>query len=158
MKHIKVLFVCMGNICRSPTAHGVFRQMVDDKGLSKQIGVDSAGTHAYHVGKQPDKRSIQAAIARGIDLSDLTARQLDDYDFEEFDYLLVADSDNYHLTREACPIEHRHKIKYMLDFATHSSVKEVPDPYYGRGDGFSRVLDLLEDACEGLLNELEKEI
>jgi len=110
------------------------------------------------VGNMPDRRSIQTAISRGVDISDLTARQLDDYDFEEFDYLLVADDDNYHLAREACPIEHRHKIKYMLDFARHSTVKEVPDPYYGQGDGFARVFDLLEDACEGLLRELEKEL
>ncbi|PHS70176.1 MAG: phosphotyrosine protein phosphatase [Cycloclasticus sp.] len=148
----------MGNICRSPTAHGVFRQMVLEKDLSDQIDVDSAGTHAYHVGNKPDQRSIQAASDRGVDLSDLTARQLDDYDFEEFDYLLVADNDNYHLTREACPIEHRHKIKYILDFALNSSVKEVPDPYYGQGNGFERVLDLLEDACSGLLVELERKL
>jgi protein-tyrosine phosphatase len=132
--------------------------MVADKNLSEQIQVDSAGTHAYHVGNKPDGRSIQAAIARGFDLSDLTARQLDDYDFEEFDHLLVADNDNFHLTKEACPKEHQHKIKYMLDFAQRSSVKEVPDPYYGHGNGFDRVLDLLEDACEGLLLELEKEL
>jgi protein-tyrosine phosphatase len=155
---IKVLFICMGNICRSPTAHGVFRKMVADKNLSDQIVIDSAGTHAYHIGNPPDPRSMRAALSRGIDLSDLTARQLDDYDFEEFDYLLVADDDNYHLTREACPIEFRHKIKYMLEFATRGGVKEVPDPYFGQGDGFARVLDLLQDACEGLLLELEKEL
>ena len=155
---IKVLFICMGNICRSPTAHGVFRQMVADKNLSNQITVDSAGTHAYHVGNSPDRRSMQAALSRGFDLSDLTARQLDDYDFEEFDYLLVADDDNFHLTKESCPIEHRHKIKYMLEFATRSAIKEVPDPYYGHGNGFDRVLDLLEDACEGLLKEVENEL
>jgi len=155
---IKILFICMGNICRSPTAHGVFRKMVADKGLEDKISVDSAGTHAYHVGNQPDNRSMQAALARGVDISDLTARQLDDYDFEEFDYLLVADEDNYHLTREASPIERRGKIQYILDFAKHSAVKEVPDPYYGQGNGFERVLDLIEDACEGLLEKLEKEL
>ncbi|MEO1897228.1 MAG: low molecular weight protein-tyrosine-phosphatase [Cycloclasticus sp.] len=155
---IKILFICMGNICRSPTAHGVFRQMVADKNLSEQIQVDSAGTHAYHVGNKPDQRSIQAASFRGVDLSDLTARQLDDYDYEEFDYLLVADNDNYHLTREGCPMEHRHKIKYILDFATRSTVKEVPDPYYGQGNGFERVLDLIEDGCEGLLTDVEKRL
>ncbi len=158
MKKIKVLFICMGNICRSPTAHGVFRQMLVDKNLEGDIAVDSAGTHAYHVGKKPDSRSIQAARARGVDLSDLTARQLDDSDFEEFDYLLVADEDNFHLTKEGCPIEHRHKIQYILSFATHSKVKEVPDPYYGHGNGFERVLDLLEDACKGLLAKLEAEL
>jgi len=158
LETIKILFICMGNICRSPTAHGVFRKMVSDKGLENRISVDSAGTHAYHVGNKPDNRSMQAALARGVDISDLTARQLDDYDFEEFDYLLVADEDNYHLTREACPIERRDKIQYILDFAKHSALKEVPDPYYGHGNGFERVLDLIEDACEGLLEELEKEL
>ncbi|MEW4982252.1 MAG: low molecular weight protein-tyrosine-phosphatase [Cycloclasticus sp.] len=155
---IKVLFICMGNICRSPTAHGIFRQMLAAKGLQDLIEVDSAGTHAYHVGKKPDQRSMQMATLRGVDLSDLRARQLDDYDFEEFDYLLVADEDNYYLTREACPLEYRHKIKYMLDFATRSTIKEVPDPYFGQGNGFERVFDLLEDACEGLLIELEKKL
>ena len=155
---IKVLFICMGNICRSPTAHGVFRQIVAAKGFQDSIDVDSAGTHAYHVGNSPDSRSVQAALLRGVDMRDLTARQLDDYDFEEFDYLLVADKDNYCLTIEACPKEHRHKVKFMLDFATHTSLEEVPDPYYGQGNGFERVLDLLEDACEGLMIELEKEL
>ncbi|MDX2426669.1 MAG: low molecular weight protein-tyrosine-phosphatase [Cycloclasticus sp.] len=155
---IKVLFICMGNICRSPTAHGVFRQMLIDKKLTDLIEVDSAGTHAYHVGKSPDGRSVQSALSRGIDFRDLTARQLDDFDFEEFDHLLVADSDNFHLTQQACPKEHRHKIKYMLDFASGSAFKEVPDPYYGEGNGFERVLDLIEDACEGLLDELSKDL
>ncbi|MFT6624279.1 MAG: protein-tyrosine phosphatase [Cycloclasticus sp.] len=155
---IKVLFICMGNICRSPTAHGVFRQMLLDKKLTDLIEVDSAGTHAYHVGKSPDGRSVQAALSRGIDFRDLTARQLDDFDFEEFDHLLVADSDNFHLTQQACPKEHRHKIRYMLDFASRSGIKEVPDPYYGEGNGFERVLDLIEDACEGLLDELSKDL
>lgn len=155
---IKVLFICMGNICRSPTAHGVFRNMLVEKGLVDVIEVDSAGTHAYHVGHAPDSRSIQAALSRGVDIRDLKARQLDDYDFEEFDYLLVADSDNYHLTAENCPKEHRHKIKYLLDFSTRSSIREVPDPYYGQGNGFERVLDLIEDSCEGLLNEIENKL
>ena len=158
MKVIKVLFICMGNICRSPTAHGVFQQMINAKGLSGSIEVDSAGTHAYHVGKSPDARSVKAALFRDIDIRDLTARQLDDYDFEEFDYLLVADNDNYHLTLESCPKEHRHKVKFMLDFAERTTLKEVPDPYYGEGNGFERVLDLLEDACEGLMFELEKKL
>lgn len=155
---INVLFICMGNICRSPTAHGVFRNMVTAKGLEHLIKVDSAGTHAYHVGKAPDNRSIQTALVHGVDIRDLEARQLDDFDFEEFDYLLVADNDNYHLTLEACPKEHEHKIKYILDFSTCSALKEVPDPYYGQGNGFERVFDLLEDACEGLLQTLEKDL
>jgi len=158
MAAIKVLFICMGNICRSPTAHGLFRQILVDKGLGDSIKVDSAGTHAYHIGKSPDARSVKAALSRGIDIRDLTARQLDDCDFEEFDYLLVADKDNYHLALESCPKEHRHKVKFMLDFAQHTTIKEVPDPYYGEGNGFERVLDLLEDACEGLMLELEEKL
>jgi len=158
MKKMNVLFICMGNICRSPTAHGVFRQMVEAKGFQNFINVDSAGTHAYHVGKGPDARSVQTALSRGIDIRDLTARQLDDYDFEEFDYLLVADNDNYHLTLESCPKEHRHKVKFILDFAEHTVLKEVPDPYYGQGNGFERVFDMLEDACEGLMIELEEKL
>ena len=154
----KVLFICMGNICRSPTAHGVFRLKVADKGWQDLISVDSAGTHSYHIGKSPDARSIQTALARGVDIRDLTSRQLDDYDFEEFDYLLVADKDNYALTLESCPKEHRHKIKLILDFAKHTPLKEVPDPYYGQGNGFERVLDLIEDACDGLLLELGKKV
>jgi protein-tyrosine phosphatase len=155
---IKVLFICMGNICRSPTAQGVFRKMLRDKGLEGLIEVDSAGTHAYHIGKSPDARSVQTALSRGIDIRDLTARQLDDYDFEEFDYLLVADNDNYHLTLESCPKEYQHKVKLILDFAERTALKEVPDPYYGQGNGFERVLDMLEDACEGLMIELEKKL
>lgn len=158
MKKMNVLFICMGNICRSPTAHGVFRQMVEAKGFQNFINVDSAGTHAYHVGKSPDARSVQIALSRGIDIRDLTARQLDDYDFEEFDYLLVADNDNYHLTLESCPKEQRHKVKLILDFAEHTALKEVPDPYYGQGNGFERVFDMLEGACEGLMIELEKKL
>jgi len=155
---INVLFICMGNICRSPTAHGIFRQMIKEKGLQDSIAVDSAGTHAYHVGKKPDERSIQTALSRHVDIRDLMARQLGDYDFEEFDYLLVADQDNYYLTLENCPTEHRHKVKFILDFATRTTLKEVPDPYYGQGNGFERVYDLVEDACAGLMTELEKEL
>jgi len=158
MKQIKILFICMGNICRSPTAHAVFRQMVLAKGLQRQILIDSAGTHAYHVGNSPDGRSSKAALLRGVDMSDLVARQLSSVDFEVFDYLLVADDDNFYFVQEACPAEHRHKIAYILEYAKDAWNKEVPDPYYGKGDGFEKVLDLLESACEGLLLKLENEL
>ena len=148
----------MGNICRSPTAHAIFRQMIFDKGLTDMILVDSVGTHTYSIGKSPDTRSMQAALARGIDMRDLQARKINDSDYEKFDYLLVADSDNYHFTKETCPKRYQHKIKYMLDFSTQSATRDVPDPYFGAGKGFDIVLDLLEDACAGLLIELEKEL
>jgi len=158
MSPIKVLFICMGNICRSPTAHAVFRQRVAGRALQDKIYVDSAGTHAYHVGCGADTRSQQAALLRGFKMDDLQARQLCAKDYQQFDYLLVADHDNFRLTFDACPVEQRHKIGYILDYAKNSTIKEVPDPYYGEGDGFEKVLDLLEDACEGLLLELEKDI
>lgn len=158
MKEIKILFICMGNICRSPTAHAVFRKMVLEKDLQEQIYIDSAGTHAYHVGSSPDGRSAKAALLRGVNMGDLRARQLNELDFLEFDYLLVADDDNFQLTNKACPAEHKHKIAYILDYAKQTPTRQVPDPYYGEGDGFETVLNLLEAACEGLLIELEKKL
>ena len=158
MEQIKILFICMGNICRSPTAHAVFRNMIIEKGLQQQILVDSAGTHAYHVGNSPDGRSAKAALLRGVDMNDLVARQLNSVDFAVFDYLLVADSDNFYFVQDVCPLEHQHKIAYILDYAEDIWNKEVPDPYYGQGDGFEKVLNLLESACEGLLLKLEKEL
>lgn len=155
LKPYKVLFICMGNICRSPTAHGVFRQQLIEQGLMDVVEVDSAGTHAYHVGKQPDQRSMATAKLRGIDMGDLTARQIDCFDFEYYDYLLVADQDNFDLVHHDCPKEHRHKIGFILDYAKHSPVQEVPDPYYGGADGFERVFDLIEDACEGLIRDIQ---
>jgi len=158
MRAIKVLFVCMGNICRSPTAHALLNKMIEEKGLQASVSVDSAGTHAYHVGNPPDQRSSKAAMLRGVDMNDLRARQLRSTDFEEFDYLLVADSDNFYFVQDACPLEYSHKIDYILTYAESSWSKDVPDPYYGQGDGFERVLNLLEEACSGLLLALEKDL
>ena len=144
----------MGNICRSPTAEGVFRKLVTDRGLTDFIKIDSAGTHAYHVGESPDPRAQQAARQRDVELSDLRGRKFEAQDFDEFDYVLAMDLDNYNnMSRfwESQPDTH---FSLFLDFAEGSSVKEVPDPYYGGSSGFEYVLDLIEDASEGLLQHI----
>jgi protein-tyrosine phosphatase len=151
---IKVLFVCMGNICRSPTAHGVFTKVVEDQLLSDTIKTDSAGTHAYHVGEPPDRRAQAAAKRRGVDLSQLRARKVSPVDFELFDYVLAMDEDNYRELELICPVGYEHKLRLFLDFAPQLNTREVPDPYYGGESGFERVLDLIEAASEGLLEEI----
>ena len=153
---IKILFVCMGNICRSPTAHGVFQQLVDDERLSKLIAVDSAGTHAYHIGKKPDLRAISAAQKRGYNLSKLRARKVDEMDFENYDYILAMDKNNYSDLLSQCNRQHKHKIKLFLKFAEQVKFSEVPDPYYGQDRGFETVLDLIEDASKGLLKYIKQ--
>ncbi|QSA98985.1 low molecular weight phosphotyrosine protein phosphatase [Methylococcus sp. EFPC2] len=145
----------MGNICRSPTAEGVFRKLVEDEGLDHRIAIDSAGTHAYHVGEPPDKRAQQAARGRGIDLSGQRARRVVHADFQEFDHILVMDRENLDALRFVCPPTQHHKLKLFLDHAPKQKVREVPDPYYGGPQGFERVLDLVEQAARGLLNELK---
>ena len=154
MTTIKVLFVCMGNICRSPTAEGVFTKLVRDKKLDHRFTIDSAGTHAYHIGEAPDLRSQRAAQERGVQLSHLRARKVIMGDFDEFDYLLAMDDDNYRILMNACPDHHRHKVRYFLDFAPELKQREVPDPYYGGQFGFERVLDMVEAASEGFLSHL----
>jgi protein-tyrosine phosphatase len=151
---VKVLFVCMGNICRSPTAHGVFRRLVREAGLAERIEIDSAGTHAYHVGKPPDRRAQATAQRRGIDLSDLRARKAVPEDFAEFDYVLAMDQDNYFSLLELCPAHAREKLQLFMDFAPHMRIREVPDPYYGGPTGFERVFDLVEAAAQGLLDDI----
>ena len=150
-KRVKVLFICMGNICRSPTAHGVFRHLVESEGLSHLIEIDSAGTHAYHVGEAPDKRSSATAKQRGIDLSDLRARQVNLGDLYEYDYVLAMDDHNFARLIEISAPEVRHKIELFLDYAPDLGVTEVPDPYYGGASGFDHVFDLVQAASEGLL-------
>ncbi len=152
---LKVLFVCMGNICRSPTAHGVFRDLVEREGLHDHVYVDSAGTHAYHVSEPPDTRAQQAALKRDVDLGDLRARKAIEADFVEFDYILAMDESNYSDLLAIAPAGHEDKLTLFLDYAPHLGVKEVPDPYYGGNNGFERVLDLIEAASEGLLNDLK---
>jgi len=156
MEKIKVLFVCMGNICRSPTAEGVFAKLIAERGLTHFFSIDSAGTHAYHVGEAPDLRAQRAARERGVELAGIRARKVVFGDFEDFDFLLAMDNDNYGALMAACPDEHKKKIRYFLDFAPHLDVLEVPDPYYGGSYGFERVLDLVEAASEGFLQHLHE--
>jgi protein-tyrosine phosphatase len=158
MKPYSILFVCMGNICRSPTAHGVFLQKVMECGLGKQVQVDSAGTHNYHPGNPPDERSQAHASRRGYDLSDLRARQISASDFECHDLILAMDWDNLALIQEECPAEHLPKVRRLTEFCLKHDSPVVPDPYYGGKDGFEHVLDLVEDACEGLLLYVERQL
>ncbi len=151
---VGVLFVCMGNICRSPTAHGVFRRLVEEQGLAEAIAIDSAGTHGYHVGKAPDRRAQETARRRGIDLGDLRARQVTAEDFLAYDYVLAMDQDNYFALLEICPTGMREKLQLFMDYAPHMRLREVPDPYYGGQTGFERVFDLVEAAAQGLLDDI----
>lgn len=154
----RVLFICMGNICRSPTAEGVFRQMADEAGLTPHVVIDSAGTHNYHPGSPPDQRSQQHAAHRGYDLATIRARQLEDPDFEKFHLLLVMDWDNLALTEQRCPPQHASKLRRMTEFCLEHDVTEVPDPYYGGDAGFEHVLDLIEDASRGLLKHVQQKL
>jgi len=149
-----IVVFCMGNICRSPTAHAVLRQRVQQRGWHTWVTVDSAGTHAYHVGHAPDPRAQHHARLRGYDLSDLRARQLSASDFEHADLLLGMDWDNLALAQAACPAAYRHKIRRLAEFCRHHDSPIVPDPYYGGADAFEHVLDLVEDATEGLLDHI----
>ena len=151
----RVLFVCTGNICRSPTAEGVFRHLVDARGLSGKIEADSAGIGSWHVGEPPDPRSQQTARARGIDISDQRARSVHIDDFEAFDLILAMDKGHYQDLERACPGAHSAKIRLFLGYAPETGITDVPDPYYGDGDGFERVFDMIETAANGLLAEIE---
>ena len=151
---VKVLFVCMGNICRSPTAHGVFQSLVEEQGLGGSIQVDSAGTHSYHTGSPPDLRSQAMAQSRGIDLAGLRARRFVTTDFNEFDYLLGMDHANLANMLAIKPDdETRARVKLILEFSDKFEQPEVPDPYFGN-DGFDLVFDMIEDAAHGLLKEI----
>lgn len=153
-KSVSVLFVCMGNICRSPTAEAVFRQLVATQAPELAIEIDSAATHDYHVGAAPDPRSQAAARRRGLDMSSLRARLLTATDFERFDYVLVMDEENRADAASIAPAAHRAKLQLLLDFAPEAGRTDVPDPYYGGERGFEEVLDLVEAAASGLLAEL----
>ncbi|MGR8929825.1 MAG: low molecular weight protein-tyrosine-phosphatase [Gammaproteobacteria bacterium] len=157
MEKIKVLFVCMGNICRSPTAEGVFSAMLVTQKLTEAFEVDSAGTHAYHVGEAPDLRAQKAARERGVELKNIRARRVRLSDFETYDHILVMDDENHAILYQACPEDHKHKIRHFLDYAPHLNKREVPDPYYGGAYGFERVLDLVEAASEGFIEALRQE-
>lgn len=148
-----VLFVCLGNICRSPTAEGVFRARLAARG-GRDLPVDSCGTAGWHIGKAPDPRSVAAAAARGYDISGLRARQLQWQDFYTFEHILVMDASNLADVRQQAPLDYRGHIGLFLDHAPQQPLREVPDPYHGRDDGFALVLDLIEQASEGLLDRL----
>jgi protein-tyrosine phosphatase len=156
--HISVLFVCMGNICRSPTAEGVFRHQVKQAGLAHLVVTDSAGTLDYHVGDPPDPRAQAAAARRGYDLSRLRGRQVTRQDFERFDYLLAMDRNNLAHLHRLGPQDHRAKAQLFLEYATNLDLREVPDPYYGPPAGFERVLDLAENASRGLLVHIQERL
>lgn len=150
---MRVLFVCLGNICRSPTAEGVFRRLLEEHGLDDRVQVDSCGISNWHLGKAPDPRTREAAARRGIDLSTLQARQLADADFHRFDYLLAMDHDNLAAMRSRAPQNVAGHLGLFLDFAGLED-RAVPDPYYGGGQGFEEVLDLVETASRGLLDDI----
>ena len=153
---MKVLFVCLGNICRSPTAEGVFRRALEQAGLADDVEIDSCGVGSWHVGKAPDSRAQQAALCRGIDLSGLRARQLNVQDFAEFDYVLGMDQNNLRAILELKPANSQAHVGLFLDFAGTPGT-EVPDPYYGGDEGFENVLNMIEAASNGLIQHLKRE-
>ena len=148
-----VLFVCMGNICRSPTAHALFRNAVTAAGLDDEITTDSAGTHAYHIGNPPDARATATALTRDIDMTGLRARQVCQADFEQFDYVVAMDRENLALLEASCPPAMLDRLSLMLDWAEGRG-DEVPDPYYGGDGGFLRVFDMLAEASQRLLTHI----
>ncbi len=153
---VRTLFVCMGNICRSPMAQGVMEHRVRERGWAEWLIVDSAGTHDYHIGKPPDPRAVAAALGRGLAIGAQRARQVAGGDFEVFDYILAMDRANREALRELGPPALGHKVHLLLDFAPEIGEKEIPDPYYGGALGFERVLDLVEFGIEGLLADIER--
>jgi len=153
---VKVLFVCLGNICRSPAAEGFFRAVLRDNGLDRAVEVDSRGTAAHHIGEPPDPRSQSAALARGVDISNLRAGSVQERDFDRFDYILAMDRQNLRDLQAMAPSDARATPRLFLDYAPNQPDREVPDPYYGGASGFEHVLDLIERASPGLLADIRK--
>ena len=156
MSKTRILFVCLGNICRSPMAEGTFRHLVEQNGLQHLVEIDSAGTGAWHVGEPPDGRATTVAAQRGIDISGQSARKVKPEDFEYFDYILAMDQENHMNLLRMAPDEYRDKVRLFLEFAPGQPESEVPDPYYGGAGGFEHVLDLVQAASRGLLEEIEE--
>lgn len=154
LKKTRILFVCMGNICRSPTAEAVARHMAQVAGLGHRFEFDSAGTHGYHIGDPPDRRAIIAGARRGYDLAALRARKIDVVDFGRFDLVLAMDDDNHEHLLGICPPDYRHRLKRLLDFAPHVGSAGIPDPYFGDAEGFDIVIDLAEEGIAGLIASL----
>lgn len=153
---VKVLFVCLGNICRSPTAHGVFESMVREAGLGSLIEVDSSGTGDWHVGRPPDERAVAEAKGRGYDLSHLRARQVSAEDFHAFDLIIAMDHSNLADLKAMEPADAKAEVRLFLEFASNADTDEVPDPYYGDKGGFARVFELVESASNGLLVHIQE--
>lgn len=153
---VKVLFVCMGNICRSPTAEGVFRHFLKMHGLENRIEADSAGTHGYHVGESPDLRTQRAALERGYDLSQIRARRVAPQDMDYFDLVLAMDKSNLDNLQRMAPPEKHQRIQLLMNYAEHFDEEEVPDPFYGLGYDFDLVIDMVEDAVKGLIKALKE--
>jgi protein-tyrosine phosphatase len=158
MNSIAVCFVCLGNICRSPSAEAVMRDLVERAKLADRIVIDSAGTGDWHIGEPPDERAQKAAKKRGFDLSNLRGRQVAAADFARFDLFIVMDDANAAALTEVCPPEHRDKIRLLMEFAARDDSRVVVDPYFGGEEGFEKVLDQCEDACEGLLKALRAQL
>jgi len=156
MRAVRVLFVCLGNICRSPMATGLFRYMVERAGCQEWIEVASAGTHDYNVGQPPDARAVTVLARRGIDIGDLRGRQIMPHDIEAFDYVIAMDRENYANLLVICPQGLEHKIRLLMEYAPHRPEREIPDPYFGGDSGFDRVLDMLEEAVAGLLEDIRR--
>jgi len=152
---VRILFVCLGNICRSPTAEGVFRHVLHQRKLEEQVSVESAGTGGWHVGEPPDRRAQAEARRRGIDISGLRGRAVHARDFKHFDYIIAMDDANLQALHQACPRGEEHRIYRFTDFAPQLGVSAVPDPYYGGDDGFARVYEIIEASAAGLLEALE---
>lgn len=157
MQKTKLLFVCMGNICRSPTAHAVMQHKIDQLNLNDRIEVDSAGTHAYHVGNKSDARSRALAKGKGIDMERIRARKVSVLDYDEFDYILAMDEDNLELLHYYAPDDHKASVMLFLNIANQSRIlneTSVPDPYYGGEQGFEHVFDLVDKGCDALIEHL----
>jgi protein-tyrosine phosphatase len=157
-EEIGVIFICMGNICRSPTAEAVFRRYVEAEGLADVISIDSAGTHDYHIGEPPDSRTQRVAQQRGYDMSGLRGRQAESGDFARFDYVLAMDEANLAILKSLRPRDAQSHLGLFLAFAEQHKEREVPDPYFGGADGFEHVLDLVEDASRGLLKHIRTQL
>ncbi|MEW6705929.1 MAG: low molecular weight protein-tyrosine-phosphatase [Pseudomonadota bacterium] len=155
---VRILMICMGNICRSPTAEGVLRHKLRQAGLEGRVEVDSAGTHGYHVGAPPDERAQHHALKRGYDLSSLRARKVRATDFDRFDLLLVMDDQNHEHLSQVCPEGRADRVRRLMEFAPQARSGHVPDPYCGGEDHFERVLDLVEEACDGLIEHLRQRL
>ncbi len=153
-KRVNVLFVCMGNICRSPMAEGIFARDIETAGFSDEVGFDSAGTHAFHVGKSPDERGREAVEKRQVDIEAQQARRIEMADFVQFDYILAMDRQNLDMLRYLCPPERRHTLHLITEFSPKLKNREIPDPYHGEEKDFEAVLDMIEMASRGLVDTI----